>query len=442
MSQRDIQEILSEVALATAQATIDAVESGRLKRVEQEHIVTETAILGPGALTSGRQRVIRKVWDAFAANRIVEEIQKEFAESIENSAQKLATSKKDTPTVRGDLGYFLLRIVKESADGSTVDFVPGMVNRLLFEYGGGELEWTGTIWLGGLRVKEPIEIRNGFILRPPIEGDFNREVPSNVFAFGLPPYFSFPDAVLELANKSREKPELRREVNALCLFRLGSIEILQEDWRSDSIFPYMGSHSTPLTIAFARSMALSYELRKEDGSSLEAFLNGMPSNLPMKPIGHHDSSQWLPLKNYFLALHTSTDTPERITQAIVSLESALLSDEKQEVSFRLRLRAASLLRFAGLDPVQVYIDMGTAYSIRSKYSHGAEIKSSLLATAKDLSPRIMNYARLVVVKFFQFPDPAERKDILSKLDLALLDDRERNNLEARLRGGLWAQASP
>jgi hypothetical protein len=165
-------------------------------------------------------------------------------------------------------------------------------------------------------------------------------------------------------------------VNALCLFRLGSIEILQEDWKSNSIFPYMGSKSMPLTMSFLRSsMSLSYELRREDGPALAAFLEEVPKDFPIKPIGHHDNPKWLPLKNYFLALHTATDVPERITQAVVSLESALLSDEKQEVSFRLRLRVASLLRFAGLEiPVQVYNDMGAAYSIRSKYSQGIQAR--------------------------------------------------------------------
>jgi hypothetical protein len=112
MDQRDVREILNEVALATAQSTTAAVESG-------------TAILAPGALTSGRQKVIRKVWDAFAANRIVEEMQNNFSEAIETCAQKLTTSKNDTPTVRGDLGYyFLLGIVKKAAQERRIQIHP------------------------------------------------------------------------------------------------------------------------------------------------------------------------------------------------------------------------------------------------------------------------------------------------------------------------------
>lgn len=444
MDQRDVREILNEIALATAQATVAAVESGRLKREDQEYVVTETAILAPGALTSGRQKVIRKVWDAFAANRIVEEIQKGFAEAIEICAQKLTKDRKNTPTVRGDLGYFLLAVVKQAADEMAVDFISEIVDRLLFEYEGGELEWTGTIWLNGVRVSEPIEIRSVFTLRPPIAEDFNSEVPSDVFGFGMPPYFNIPDAVLESTRKSRERPELRREVNALCLFRLGSIEILQENWRSNSIFPYMGSNSTPLAMTSLRSTALSYELRKEDGPSLAAFLNEMPKDFPLKPIGHHDNPKWIALKNYFLALYTATDVPERITQAVSSLESALLADNtKQEATFRLRLRTASVLRFAGFDPVQVYKDMGKAYDVRSKYSHGAEIDRKLLETANALSPLVMDYARFVVVKFMQLPDNKnDRTELLIKLDLSLLDDAERDKLRTNLGGGLWTHIRP
>lgn len=114
---------------------------------------------------------------------------------------------------------------------------------------------------------------------------------------------------------------------------------------------------------------------------------------------------------------------------------------KQEVSLRLKLRTASLLRFAGLNPVQVYNDMGTAYDIRSKYSHGAEIKKPLLETARGLAPKILDYARLVVTKFIQFPEPKERKEILAKLDISLLDDVERERLGARLRKGLWTHVN-
>jgi hypothetical protein len=73
---------------------------------------------------------------------------------------------------------------------------------------------------------------------------------------------------------------------------------------------------------------------------------------------------------------------------------------------------------------------------------GAEIKKPLLESAKDLSPKIMNYARLVVIKFIQFPESKERREILSKLDLSLLDDEERDKLGDRLRGGLWLKISP
>ena len=444
MAEReDVRGLLNRVALATAQSTVEAVKNASLKREDQEYILTETTFLAPGALSSSRQKVIRKVWDAYASNRIVEEIKQQFSAPLETCAEKLTTDKKDTPTVRGDLGYFLLAVVKKAADELAVDFVEDMVDRLLFEYDGGELDWTGTIWLSGVRVNEPIQIKKGLTLRPPIEEDFNSELPSDGFGVRVQPQFTIPDAILEIESKDCNRPELRQIVNALSLFGLGAVEMLQEDWRSNSIFPYMGGGWMPLNRNLLRNTDLSYELLRNDGPPLAAFLDGLPGDFPTRPTGHHDSPKWIALKNYFLALHTATDVTERITQAVVSLESILLSDEeKQELTFKLSLRTASLLRFAGLDPVQVYNDMGTAYRVRSKYSHGAEIKKPLLETAKELCPTIMNYARLAVIKFIQFPEPKERKEILFKLDLSLLDNVEREKLGARLSGGLWTNVAP
>jgi hypothetical protein len=52
MNQRDVREMLNEIALAAAQATLEAVGSGRLTREDQEYVLTEAAILSPGALAS------------------------------------------------------------------------------------------------------------------------------------------------------------------------------------------------------------------------------------------------------------------------------------------------------------------------------------------------------------------------------------------------------
>ena len=435
----DVLDLLNKAALATAQATLTDLESESLKQVDQEYFLTDATLIERSGLSFSRKKVIRKAWDVYAANRILEKIKKEFSADLEACAQQLA-GRKDLPTVRGDLGLFLLAIVKRTADEASVECVPEMVGRLLFEYEGGELCWTGNIWLSGIRVDEPVQIEPGFILRPPVSEDFFSERLGDAVGFGMEfqSPFNIPDSVLDLTCKDRSRPNFRREVNALCLFRLGAVEMLQEDWRSNSVLPYMGDRWMPLRPNPHTSF--TYKLSQADAPSLAEFLKSVVGELPIKPLGHHEEPRWIGLKNYFRALHTASDVEERLGQAVASLEASLLAGEKGELRYRLSLRTASLLRHAGVNPNNVFTETRTAYDFRSSYAHGGEIGSKDLKRANELCPRIMDYARLAVVKFLEFPHKQERRKLLEQLDLALLDEGERRKLEAKLSGGLWRHA--
>lgn len=435
----DVRDLLNEVALATAQSTVAAVEHEELKKEDHEYILNEAVLLGEGGLTASRRKVVRQTWDAYAANRIVGEIQERLAVAVEDCAQQLTSSRKDTPTARGDLGYFLLAVVKRAADDSATAFVPQMVDRFLFEYGGGELEWIGEIWLKGIRVKEAVQVQSGFVLRPPEAKDFTNEWPTELGWLGAAStaLTSFPDAVLELSTRACNRPDYRREITALSLFRLGAVEVLQEDWRSDSLLPYMGGHQTPLRTN-PHTPFPAYEVSQAEVASLAAFLKAVAADLPPKPLGHHANPRWLGLKNYFRALQTATDTEERLGQAVASLEASLLSDKKgPELGYRLSLRTASLLRCAGFKATEVFRNTRAAYDFRSTYAHGGEISKKNLEGARELCPRIMEYARLAIVKLIEFPEKTQRNSILSRLDLGLIDDDERRQMESTLRSGLW-----
>lgn len=150
------------------------------------------------------------------------------------------------------------------------------------------------------------------------------------------------------------------------------------------------------------------------------------------------------LKFYFRALHTASDAEERLALAVASLETSLLSDISREheavpIAYRLRQRTAALLRLAGLEAAAVFSDMNKAYRFRSLYAHGTGIEASDFEKVKELCPRILDYARLVVIKFIDV-SRSERRSILTALDRSLLDDKARTDLEKKLSGGLWDYA--
>ena len=394
---------------------------------------------------AGRTRQeAREVWNVYDINRIAEEVKRRFEAQWESCAQELAaqqqfTPRKDTPSVQGDLVDFRLVTVRKVADNGSLDPVPELVDRLLFEYRGGKLNWNGRLWLNGLTVSEPIEVKAGFVLRPATDEDLSTSGPTNVIQSGwtfqaLP---GVPDSILEVDCSACDRPDFRREIVTLSLFRVAAVEITQDTWKSDSVFTYHGSRGE---YRISARFTEPYKLTKSDGPALAAFLEEMPNDLPTKPIGHHDTAKWIGLKNYFRALLTATDLEERLGQAVASLEASLLSGVKDELTFRLSVRTASLLRCAGLNPTEVFNNTRLAYGLRSRYAHGEHFGAQQLQQAQDLCPRIMEYARLTVVKFLQLPERAEREEILKKLDLALLGDKERQNLEDKLKGGLWDYA--
>jgi len=431
-----IKDALTEVALATARATIAAIKRGRLTKEDREYIVTKGTLLDSGGLYFTQQKLIRKTWAAYAANKIIEAIRRRHGTKLESCAQQLTTDEKDTPTIRGDLGYFLLAVIERAADGASPASIQEMVNRLLFELSGGDLHWVGEVWLRGIRVTETLQVMPGFTIRPPKSEDFCSELPSSAIGLGRDLLSQSPDSVLVLTCAARSRPDFRREINALCLFRLGAVEVLRERWKSDSVFPYMGSSGEPFL--HNRSPAFTYELAAHDAPSLAEFLRSTAVKLPVKPLGHHEDPRWIGLKNYFRALLTASDPEERLAQAVASLEASLLSDDvKEGVTFGLSLRTASLLWLAGLNPLEIFSQVRTAYGFRSKYSHGGSIKAKDLEKVRDLCQPMMELCRLAVVKFIEIPNAEHKREILTKLDLSLLDKQERQSLGDRLKGGLW-----
>lgn len=444
------RELLSRLLLETAQATLEALASGSLRREEEDYTFKDVFLLsrgGAGKGWTGRSRQeTRTVWNAYDINRIAEEVGQRFESEWDQCAQELQTQqdlapKKDLPVVRGDLGQMRLVVVANVADDSSAESVPRIVDRILYEYKGGPLSWNGRLWLNGIAASELIEVHPGFVLRPATGKDLSSEGPTQAFRaeWSFSRVFDVPDSILETACSSRDKPDLRREIVALSLFRTARVEIIEDNWQSDSVFPYQrGSRSEYHT---SPRSSKPYSLNGAEGPALAAFLAEISNILPMNPLGHHDAPGRVGLKNYFRALRTATDEEERIGQAVASLEASLLGgDVKAEVGNRVSLRAATLLRFAGLNPTNIYRETMEAYKLRSIYAHGGDFNAKQLRQAQDLSPRIMDYARLAVVKFLQFPSKAERTEILKRLDLALLDENESRLLEGRLRGGLWDYA--
>lgn len=105
----------------------------------------------------------------------------------------------------------------------------------------------------------------------------------------------------------------------------------------------------------------------------------------------------LALRRFVLALSREREDDRLIDLAIAT--EALLLDHEGELSLRLALRAATLAEGTPLSPREVYERMRTAYRVRSKVVHGANIPTETIKVARiglesDLRHLLAEYLRL------------------------------------------------
>ncbi len=119
-----------------------------------------------------------------------------------------------------------------------------------------------------------------------------------------------------------------------------------------------------------------------------------------------------------------------ITSAIMGLESLFLSDDSMsELSRTLRMRAAKLLSYIGIDSTEIEKDLKSGYQDRSRYVHGGMILSKRKTKLKreygilqNYTRRIREYLRLSIILFISANKSA--KEINKTIDLMLLGKDE------------------
>lgn len=441
MAERDVREILSEIALATAQSTVAAVGSGDLQKEDVDFFVWEADLfIYGGGLRLSCNREVVAVWKDSEIHYIAQARQQEFHDSLEVCAQAMAESgsRRRVENIRGDLGQFLIAVVRRSADELSTKSVEVMTDNFLHEVSGGALEWRGIIWLSGIIAAEnSIQVKDGITLRRPESRDFSRRAPADLGIQNLYPFP--PDSILECHFVAPEPPDLGPLINALSLYRAAPVKPYLHNWTNNSLIrDRFFSHD----LAKPASPGLSLpELSTANDDKLGSFVQAVAHRLPSKPLGYHSDAMWNGLKFYFRALHNASDVEERLFLVVASLEASLLLGTRGG-SHMVKQRAAAMLQFAGLRARDVFEEMSEAYKFRNSYAHGEDIKAEELERVKILCPCIMDFARLVLVKLIEFPDPVKRRDLLKQLDWSLLGSDEREKVKSMLERGLWDFLGP
>jgi hypothetical protein len=182
---------------------------------------------------------------------------------------------------------------------------------------------------------------------------------------------------------------------------------------------------------------LTVTLRMEYGPEVKAKVTNKERRLVSSYVEYfkeHEKLLSIPyLRNalhylyYSMRMHRTED---RLIHLMVSLES-LFSRESQELSYRISLRATSLLTnmFDDRTPKDIVGDMKDLYDKRSAIVHG----NQGVEVSVDDMQRLEAYVRRALKGFLHLAETMDRDDILQLLDGSLVDDAERERLKALVK---------
>ncbi len=382
-----------------------------------------------GALgfTSHNEYIAKTQWDW---RDQLDFITKALSEN-ENSKSIISQISKQYGVNEDQAEYWLRRLVdviagKEEGkppDEKIVDYIAAFIADLEKT----PVNWHIKMWVSGFWVKDstPIKVNEEIAIRQVVAKDMEGEK-------ALEWFDSMPiiqgSAIIEISKRFKDSMEaydyIETLLNALRLFRLGSVTYVRYTMQVDSIINFGGAYSPSRNLT---GIAYNYALQLTDKDDLVSITDLIFSKNKTAKIFDSQPDVTNPigiaLKRYNSALLKSDTDEERIASVVSCLEALYLkSQERAELSHRLSQRAAMLLKQFELKPKKVYEDLDRAYLIRSIYSHGSFVNPEEHKDIPELTRRVLEYARLSLLAFIQFVGKVEKEKLINKLENAMLEE--------------------
>lgn len=303
------------------------------------------------------------------------------------------------------------------------------------------IEYGGEAELEGIAVLVP-ELSfstgtNRISLRPTSKEDLEKEV--RTFNTLVTPRSVMPSSIMTLSFMGRSardvQERLEQSVAILRLYKVGGIRWYSVRLLSDSLTDFASSsviHSGDIHRAYER-----YAIHESEVARLSAFWEALERTLPYDLYELTDTAI-TPLsigyKRYCDALLHNGMFERRVANAVMGLEALLLGGETQDLSYRLRMRAAKLLSHVGGDSSRVKDTLSDAYWIRSVYVHGGHVTdrdkrklTRVYATLNGLTALVMDYLRMALVCFILMRRPKD--EIIEMVDDSMIDREKDRQLE-------------
>jgi hypothetical protein len=423
---------LLELARIVAKHTREAIDSKSLMQIVQlfgRANITSLKYTPEGLIESwgATHEIIQKpLWQRTFGKptRATIQSQKEFIRCLDLLRPQLPENR-----ARG-LSYwletFVDKIESQVAQGCEEDALLDTIAIFISDLENAPCDMTVAARLTGITLPndDPVRI-NGLSIRRLQKSDFEVEHPLRPVLRDIIPmsWRITPSAVLEF-NMTGDSPnspqiELFAILGCLCLFRLGAVRYIDYEYVMRSII--RPSNVVDSNRNFAPSY--KYMLEQTDVDGLATLITKIK---PCLPVLFDKLTKPTPSQ---IAFHRYTDgllrgetIESRITSAITCLEALFLREkERSELTHKLGLRCAALMRALKKDPLEVKNCLSRAYDIRSTYVHGGLVDSSKSDRLDDLCMTILEYARLAVLISLQIHAFVKKDDFIADLDKSLLD---------------------
>lgn len=343
------------------------------------------------------------------------------------------------------LSGFVGVLVSKSWEGQSDEGLLDLLTTFVADLHGAPMVMDVSAWLDGLWLNCSSLDASGLHLRRPEAKDFEyeRSLDAQMFGWGEPWPLAKPPLIVSFGVRGTGMVEAQKAVdaavNVLRLYRLGSVQSVRYAVRPRSIIRFGGTIG-----AGSVGAAYKYELGSSDAETLSKFLDRMRPLVPSEhePGASTPSPVVIGFRRYSEAVLARGDLQERITSGITCLEALFLKDkERADLSYRLSLRVAGLLRLVGFHGLTVKEHVHEAYDIRSQYIHGGTGDPATLRRADELCRHVLDYARVALVIFLQLAGSLDKNEIVSRLDGGLLEEKKLEKLKASAAALLIPSAS-
>ncbi len=183
-------------------------------------------------------------------------------------------------------------------------------------------------------------------------------------------------------------------------------------------------------------------LTEKDSKELPKFWKIIEKYIPDSfkvPFTQRDNIT-IAYQRYLEAMTNPGDDEMRIAFGVAALEALFLAEEG-ELKYRLRMRVSRILGIMGLDPNNVYRDIGVAYDVRSTFDHGDKLKVKdimkirKMYNAKDervLTLIILDYVRISLITVIM--SKVSKGRIINLIDKSWVSSNDLSELRTIFQG--------